>query len=714
MTNDAGQLERVFAEIERLRGDLVEAVSGAVQIESVNPKYPGQVYDEVVGGEGEASKYVARTTRRSAARSTSSRSSRTRERGRRAARPGGGRSLIFNGHVDVVPPGDPANWTSGDPFSGRVDDDRIWGRGSTDMKGGILAQAFAAQAIRDAGRAAAGRPHPRGRRRRGGHGPRAAARPPSSTAATAPTPRSSPSPARPRPRSPSCRSRPGLWWFSVTVRGKATHASMRGETFRAGGRGAAVGVNAIDKGIQIFQAIRQLEDTWGLTKRHPLFAPGPLHDPPRRRHGRPERRAGAVRHLRVHDLRVLRLVPPRGRPGRRAGARSRSTSPRAAQLDPWLREHPPELEWKLNWPASVVDPDAPHRRHRAQAVERATAGTRLAGPATVQGLRGRGGHLVAQREGHPGHLLRRRRPARGARRRRARADRRAAWRRAAPTPPPRWTGAAGASSACWPRRRRPPSSRPRRRASWPAARRRGARSSPAAGGRPMRPSCCSPSGPSTATSPAPPHPSRRCAGPAAARRRRLDRARRQPRRPRARAAAERPRGRPQPQLPRPLARERPARRSLLARAGRRLGARDARAHAARAAPAARPDDPLPPAVRHRRARRAASISRSPAATPSAPACRCARCRPTAAPSRAGRTAATRAARWSWSSARGRSATAPPTATRPPRCGGAAPRFARVLTRRRRSWQDPAMALWRDLLGRWEPDRGASGHCPMSL
>ena len=55
---------------------------------------------------------------------------------------GGGRSLIFNGHVDVVPPGDAAIWSSGDPFSGRIEADRIWGRGATDMKGGLLAQAF--------------------------------------------------------------------------------------------------------------------------------------------------------------------------------------------------------------------------------------------------------------------------------------------------------------------------------------------------------------------------------------------------------------------------------------------------------------------------------------------------------------------------------------------------------------------------------------------
>ena len=42
---------------------------------------------------------------------------------------------------------------------------------------------------------------------------------------------------------------------------------------RAGGD-MRVGVNAIDKGVFIFQALRQLEDEWGLTKQHPLFSPG--------------------------------------------------------------------------------------------------------------------------------------------------------------------------------------------------------------------------------------------------------------------------------------------------------------------------------------------------------------------------------------------------------------------------------------------------------
>lgn len=56
----------------------------------------------------------------------------------------GARSFGFNGHVDVVPPGDPASWTH-PPFSGAVVDGMIWGRGATDMKSGVAA--FVAAAV---------------------------------------------------------------------------------------------------------------------------------------------------------------------------------------------------------------------------------------------------------------------------------------------------------------------------------------------------------------------------------------------------------------------------------------------------------------------------------------------------------------------------------------------------------------------------------------
>ena len=55
----------------------------------------------------------------------------------RGSRPGP--AVLLTGHVDVVPPGDPAQW-SHDPFSGLVDGDTLYGRGACDMKSGIAAQ----------------------------------------------------------------------------------------------------------------------------------------------------------------------------------------------------------------------------------------------------------------------------------------------------------------------------------------------------------------------------------------------------------------------------------------------------------------------------------------------------------------------------------------------------------------------------------------------
>src|SRR5437764_6826569 len=143
--------ERVFAEVQAGREELLEAISQAVQIPSVNPRYPGQVYDDVVGGEGRVSQLVGEVYRQMGAEVDVF----GIEAGRENAvgvipGAGRGRSLIYNGHVDVVPAGRPENWRH-DPFSGRIEDGRIWGRGSTDMKAGVLAQAFAARALARSG-----------------------------------------------------------------------------------------------------------------------------------------------------------------------------------------------------------------------------------------------------------------------------------------------------------------------------------------------------------------------------------------------------------------------------------------------------------------------------------------------------------------------------------------------------------------------------------
>ncbi len=56
------------------------------------------------------------------------------------------RTIAFNGHVDVVPPGKESAWDS-DPFSGEIRDSRIFGRGSVDMKSSIAAFLIALKEI---------------------------------------------------------------------------------------------------------------------------------------------------------------------------------------------------------------------------------------------------------------------------------------------------------------------------------------------------------------------------------------------------------------------------------------------------------------------------------------------------------------------------------------------------------------------------------------
>ena len=63
---------------------------------------------------------------------------------------GGGRSLLVNGHMDVVPPGDLAKWTR-TPWGGEIEGDLMYGRGACDMKSGLASAAFAVRALQSIG-----------------------------------------------------------------------------------------------------------------------------------------------------------------------------------------------------------------------------------------------------------------------------------------------------------------------------------------------------------------------------------------------------------------------------------------------------------------------------------------------------------------------------------------------------------------------------------
>jgi|688.fasta_scaffold75338_2 acetylornithine deacetylase len=381
---DQALVAKVSSTIDALASEMIEALAEVVRIPSINPKYPGQVYDDVVGGEGEVSKAFARHYEDLGATVDLFAIEPGRENAVGVIKgQGGGRSLIYNGHVDVVPVGDPANWTGGDPFSGKIDHDRVWGRGATDMKSGIMSQAFAARALKECGITLQGdlileavvgeevMDHECGVTATIKRGYTA-------DAAIVSEPSSPPSPLAVVPISP------GLLWFSVTVSGKSSHSSMRGTSFRAGGDGASVGVNAIDKGVLIFNALRQLEDEWGLTKQHPLFPPGHFSIHPGVAVGGPH---GVMVPFFLSEFMTIDYCvwySPDDDP-EAVKQEIDLHIHRAAQLDGWLREHPPVVEWKMNWPANAPDAEA-ITGVTVSAHEQAAVGTRFAGPPDVVGF----------------------------------------------------------------------------------------------------------------------------------------------------------------------------------------------------------------------------------------------------------------------------------------------------------------------------------------
>ncbi len=73
-----------------------------------------------------------------------------RRRGTGAGGDSGRGSLILNGHIDVVPPGDESRW-SASPWSGAIRGGRLFGRGACDMKSGLASGLFAVAALQRLG-----------------------------------------------------------------------------------------------------------------------------------------------------------------------------------------------------------------------------------------------------------------------------------------------------------------------------------------------------------------------------------------------------------------------------------------------------------------------------------------------------------------------------------------------------------------------------------
>src|SRR5207244_9617777 len=127
--------------------EIVRFTADLVRIPTINP--PGEEYEagahflgEHLKRRGFAIEYIAAEGRPE----HTARHPRVNVVGSR--RGGPGPVVHLNGHIDVVPAGD--GWAV-DPFGGIVRDGRIYGRGVCDMKAGIAAAVFAAEAITRAG-----------------------------------------------------------------------------------------------------------------------------------------------------------------------------------------------------------------------------------------------------------------------------------------------------------------------------------------------------------------------------------------------------------------------------------------------------------------------------------------------------------------------------------------------------------------------------------
>ena len=153
----------------------------------------------------------------------------------------GGRSLVLNGHIDVVSPEPTVMWSS-PPFAARRDGDWLYGRGAGDMKAGLAAIVGAVRGLRALGLAPEARVELQSvvEEECTGNGALACVLAGHTAEAAIVT----------EPTSGAIQySQVGVLWFSVQVAGRPAHAGD-----------APKGQNAIEATFPIVRALRELED----------------------------------------------------------------------------------------------------------------------------------------------------------------------------------------------------------------------------------------------------------------------------------------------------------------------------------------------------------------------------------------------------------------------------------------------------------------------
>ncbi|MDP9258266.1 MAG: ArgE/DapE family deacylase [Actinomycetota bacterium] len=258
---------------------------------------------------------------------------------------GGGRTLLLNGHVDVVDVEPRANWTLADPFAATVHDGRLYGRGTCDMKGGVASMVVAACTLAALGVPLAGDliVNTVTEEESTGAGGLFAARLLQADAAIVPEPSS-------LAVWVACR---GSLLPRITVHGRAGHAGIAPLPPEQGGA-----VNAIEKMTVVLAAIERLREHWSLRPKHRYLSPGDCV-PTIITGGEWLVTYPATCALECHVEYLPERADEHGY-GSLVEREFEQWIAEAAARDAWLREHPPEISWGVGGvPPAEVATDAP-------------------------------------------------------------------------------------------------------------------------------------------------------------------------------------------------------------------------------------------------------------------------------------------------------------------------------------------------------------------
>jgi acetylornithine deacetylase len=262
----------------------------------------------------------------------------------RLAGRGGGRTLLLNGHVDVVSVEPRDRWAH-DPLEAVVADGAVHGRGTCDMKGGVACMVLAAEVL------ASLRVPLQGdlivntvtEEESTGAGGLAMAHALRADAAIVPEPSGFDVWI-------ACR---GSLLPRITVQGRAGHAGIAPAHPDQGGA-----VNAIEKMALVLDALRRLREEWALRPRHPYLSPAePV--PTIIQGGEWLVSYPATCTLEVHIEFLPGQADERGY-GSLVEREFEDWIARAAAADPWLAAHPPVVEWGAGAvPTAEVPADEP-------------------------------------------------------------------------------------------------------------------------------------------------------------------------------------------------------------------------------------------------------------------------------------------------------------------------------------------------------------------